>query len=330
MVDSAPDGGHGTEGVRSTVIVVTWRGRRHIGDCLDALARQVRPHSTLVLDNASDDGTAELVANHPSAPTVLRTRRNLGYAGGIAAALAHVRTPYVAWCNDDAAPAPDWLAALEDALDGDPAAGAAATVLTRPDGVIQSTGVALTADGHGVDLTEPGPGAFGFCGGAALLRTDALTSVGGVPAGFFCYYEDTDTAWRLRLAGWRVLTPPGASAVHLHGVSTRPGSFRFHRWNERNRLLMLLRCAPATVAARELARFAVLTVLLPVRRSAPAEANFTVRLRSLVLAEILIHSPATIVARLRIGRRSSRRRSVIWRAWAGRDDSTEKGAPVGL
>jgi GT2 family glycosyltransferase len=330
MVESAP-GARGTvAAARSTVVVVTWRGREHIGGCLDALARQHRPHSTLVLDNASDDGTAELVAAHPSAPRVVRLHRNLGYAGGIAAALAHVRTPFVAWCNDDAVPAPDWLGRLEDALDDDPRAGAAGAVLTRPDGVIQSTGVALTEDGHGADLTVPGPGAFGFCGGAALLRVGALASVGGVPAGFFCYYEDTDTAWRLRLAGWRVLTPPGAVATHLHGASTRPGSFPFHRWNERNRLLMLLRCAPGVVAARELARFAAITVLLPVRRSVPDAANFTVRLRLLVLAEILIHLPTTMVARWRIGRRSSERRSVIWRTWAGRDDSTEKGAPVGL
>jgi len=306
-------------GVRSTVVVVTWRGRGHIDRCLDTLAKQHRPHSTLVLDNASDDGTADIVAAHASRPRVLRLPRNRGYAGGLVAALSHVRTPFVAWLNDDAAPDPDWLAELEDALDADPRAAAAGAVLTRPDGELQSAGVCLTGDGHGADLTAVGPGAFGFCGGAALLRTAALAAAGGVPGGFFCYYEDTDTAWRLRLAGWRVLAVPGAVATHLHGASTRPGSFRFHRWNERNRLLMLLRCAPARVAAREIARFALLTAVLPLRSGVPAAANFTVRLRALVLAEILIHSPAAVVARWRIGRRSTERRSVVWKTWAGRE-----------
>ncbi|HEX5118799.1 MAG TPA: glycosyltransferase family 2 protein [Pseudonocardiaceae bacterium] len=309
-------------GVRSTVIVVTWRGREHIDACLDALARQHRPHSTLVLDNASDDGTAELVANHPSRPAVLRLDRNRGYAGGVAAAVARVRSPFVAWLNDDAAPGPDWLAALEDALDADPRAAAAGSVLTTPEGAVQSAGVGLTGDGHGTDLADAGPVVFGFCGGAALLRTDALAAAGGVPADFFCYYEDTDTAWRLRLAGWRVLAVPKATATHLHGASSRPGSFAFHRWNERNRLLMLVRCAPAHVAARETARFAVLTVVLPVRtimrnRSVPDAVNFTVRLRLLVLAEVVARLPACLVARWRVGRRSTVRRSVVWRTWAG-------------
>ncbi|HEX4703958.1 MAG TPA: glycosyltransferase [Pseudonocardiaceae bacterium] len=345
-------------GVRSTVVVVTWRGREHVDRCLDALAKQHRPHSTLVLDNASDDGTAELLADHPSRPRVLRLPRNRGYAGGLAAAAPTIRTPFVAWLNDDAEPAPDWLAELEDALDAQPGAGAAGAVLTNEDGQVQSAGVRLTADGHGADLPTPSSGVFGFCGGAALLRTGALDSIGGVPAGFFCYYEDTDTAWRLRLAGWQVLPVPAAIATHRHGASSDLHSFRFHRWNERNRLLMLVRCAPAVVAARQLGRFAAITAALPIRRlwrgrssaatdalpvhrlrrrqsapaavaaapdrrlprhqPVPAAANFTVRLRLLVLAEVMLRLPALLVARWRIGRRSSVPRAVVWRAWAGR------------
>jgi GT2 family glycosyltransferase len=306
-------------GARSTVIVVTWRGRDHIEKCLTALAAQHRPHTTLVVDNASDDGTADLLAAHPSRPRVLRLPRNRGYAGGLVAALAGVRTPFVAWLNDDAAPAPDWLAELEDALDADPRAGAAGAVLNSPDGGVQSAGVRLTADGHGADLTTTGR-PFGFCGGAVLLRTEALASAGGVPGGFFCYYEDTDTAWRLRLAGWRVVVVPAAVVTHLHGASTHPGSFRFHRWNERNRLLMLVRCAPARVAMREIARFAAITVALPIRRlgnrEVPDAVNFTMRLRLLVLAEVVSGLP--VVARAAIGRRSTVARAVVWRAWAGR------------
>lgn len=308
-------------GVRTTVVVVTWRGREHVGDCLTALAGQHRPHTTLVLDNASDDGTAGVLAAHPSRPDVLRLARNRGFAGGLVAALARVRTPFVAWLNDDAVPRPDWLAALEDALDADPAAAAATAVLVAPDGSVSSAGVGLTADGHGLDLTAATT-VFGFCGGAALLRTDALAAVGGVPGGFFCYYEDTDTAWRLRLAGRHVVAVPAAVAVHRQGVSTRPGSFRFHRWTERNRLLTLLRCAPAAVAAGQLARFAALTAVLPVRRlrnrPVPDAVNFTVRLRLLVLAEVAVRLPATLAARSRIGRHSTVARSTVWRTWAGR------------
>jgi hypothetical protein len=125
--------------------------------------------------------------------------------------------------------------------------------------------VGLTADGHGVDLASGDP--FGFCGGAVLLRTSVLGQVGGVPARFFCYYEDTDTAWRLRLADHTIVSVPAAEVTHRHGASTRPGSRQFHLWNERNRLAMLIRCAPAGVAARETARFAAITAMLPIRQT---------------------------------------------------------------
>ena len=269
-----------------------------------------------MIDNASDDGSARILATHPEAARVVRLRRNSGYAGGMAIALSHVDTPLMAWLNDDAAPGPGWLAALEDALDSAPDAAAAGSRLERPDGALQSLGVRLTADGHGADVTESGAAPFGFCGGAALLRTRALREAGGVPAGFFCYYEDTDTAWRLRLAGWDVLAVPAARAVHLHGASTRPGSAAFHRWNERNRLLMLLRCAPAGAALRQLARFAALTLVLPLRRERPDAANFRFAVRARVLGGVIVRLPGAFADRRRIGARRAVGRGALWRRWA--------------
>lgn len=300
---------------RTTVVVVTWRGREHLTECLDALAAQTRPHRTVVIDNASDDGSAALLAAHPSAPAVHRLPANTGYAGGIAAALPEVDTEFVAWLNDDAAPAKDWLAELEDALVADAMIGAASARMEREDGEPISLGVGLTGDGHGVDRTQDGP-VFGFCGGAALLRTDALRRAGGVPAEFFCYYEDTDTSWRLRLAGRTVVSVPSARVAHRHGASTRPGSRLFHRWNERNRLAMLVRCAPAGVAVRELARFAALTAVLPVRRLAgrnvPTAANFRMGLRLRVLADLVVRLPALAGQRRAITRRSTVSRTAVW------------------
>ncbi|MBW4716224.1 glycosyltransferase [Saccharothrix sp. SC076] len=297
------------------MVVVTWRGREHITACLDALARQ-RPHRAVVVDNASDDGTAALIATHPSAPRVVRLSRNRGYAGALAAVLPHVDTEFVAWLNDDAAPEDTWLAHLEDALRAAPAAAAATSALLRADGSTQSVGVRLTADGHGADVVT-GHDVFGFCGGAALLRTAALRAAGGVPGGFFCYYEDTDTAWRLRLAGHDVLSVAAARVHHRHGASTRPGSRRFHRWNERNRLLALLRCAPPGVAVGQVARFAALTAALPLRRG-PRPWNFRVGLRLQVLAEVVLRLPATIGQRIGVTRRSTVPRTAVWRVWAGR------------
>ncbi|GAA4422330.1 glycosyltransferase family 2 protein [Actinokineospora soli] len=290
---------------RTTVVVVTWRGRDHIAACLRALAAQTRPHRTIVVDNASDDGTAEILSTFDVETHRLPT--NVGYAGALATVRA--TTEFTAWLNDDAIPSPTWLAHLEDALDATPSAAAASAHLTQPDGTTQSLGVRLTPDGYGADaVTTP---VFGFCGGAALLRTAA---VDGIPAHYFCYYEDTDTSWRMRLAGWTILAVPEAVVTHAHGASTAIGSPRFHLWNERNRLWTLLRCAPRSVAWRELARFAALTLILPFRRITPKPPNFHFPLRARVLAEVLTHLPRPH------GTPTTRAR--VWQEWTRPDDRT--------
>lgn len=306
------------------MVVVTWRGCGLVGDCLDALAAQTRPHRVLVIDNASTDGTARKLAARRC--PVLRMTRNVGYAGALAAALPLVATPFMAWLNDDAQPEPQWLAALEQALDNDDTAAAAAAVLHTPGGAVSSTGVALTRLGYGQDTTGTRP--FGFCGGAALLRTDTLRAIGGVAGSLFCYYEDTDTSWRLRLAGYRVLAVPDARVRHLGGASARHGTPAFHRWNERNRLLVLLRCAPARVAARELARFAGLTLVLPWRRDHPATPNFTPRLRLRVVGDVVARLPATLLARRQISRHCAIPRAILWSTWAGAPLSISATSPA--
>src|SRR5699024_10262392 len=259
-----------------------------------------------------------VLATHPSAPRIVRLAHNTGFAGGIAAGVARVRTPYVAWLNDDARPDPGWLATLDDELTADTAA--VASRLQHDDGTVQSFGVALTPDAHGYDIVRENQSPFAFCGGAALLRVAALRSVGGVPAGFFCYYEDTDTAWRLRLAGWRIGSAPDAIVYHRHGASTVLGSSSFHRWNERNRLLMLLCCAPARVATTQCTRFVARTLVLAVRRPRTTDRppNHRVRTRVRIAAEVLTNSPGTLLRRHRVSGIARVGRGTVWRGWAGR------------
>lgn len=295
---------------RTTVVVVTWRAREHLARCLAALSTQDRPHRTLVVDNAADRHTTDVLTDYPV--EVLRLPVNVGYAGGLAAALPRVDTEYLAWLNDDAVPEPGWLAALEDALDQRPEAAAAGSLLLTPEGAVQATGTRLDADGYGADATTARP--FGFCGGAVLVRTAALRAVGGVPAEFFCYYEDTDTSWRLRLAGQDIVHVPAARVTHAHGASGTLGSPRFHRWNEENRLRMLIRCAPTRVVARALATF------LPVLARRPARTpNYTLALRLAVLAALARDAPRLAAQRAWIGRHARVSRDRVWRAWAGCD-----------
>jgi hypothetical protein len=310
----------------TTVLVVTWRARDLLARCLAALASQTVEHRLLVVDNASTDGTAALLAGLPAA-TVLRLPRNLGFAGGVAAGLGAVGTPYVALLNDDAEPAPDWLAALRAALPGH---AAVTSRMLLPTGAVNNAGVLLLSDGYGADRGLDAPDGppydapaevFGFSGGAALLAVEPLRAIGGFPAPFFLYYEDTDVSWRLRLAGHRIGYAPGAVVRHAHAASSDRTSALFSFHNERNRLLMLLRCAPAGFAVRQLLRFGLTTASLAVtrlrRRPVPSAPHFRLGLRLRVLGSVLRLLPWALRSRRAVGRMSTVDRTVLLREWAG-------------
>ena len=239
-----------------TVVVVTWQGVALLPACLESLRRQTAPHTVLVVDNGSTDGTEKLLAERFPEVRVLQTGGNLGFAGGVQAGLDAATTRYVALLNNDAVAEPGWLAALVASLDAHPDAAAVTSRMLLQDTdppLLNNTGVVLLDTDYGADRdlradaatrTEP-DSVFGFSGGAALLRLDAVRAIGGFPTRFFLYYEDTDLSWRLRLAGWDIRYEPAAVVHHAHSATVDQTSDRFAFFNERNRLLMLTRCAPA-------------------------------------------------------------------------------------
>jgi GT2 family glycosyltransferase len=317
-----------------TVVVVTWQGAHLLPACLDSLAAQTVAPNVLVMDNASTDGTAQLLDQRYPQVLVHRLPHNTGFAGAIHAALPLVRTPFMALLNNDARAEPEWLerslAAL--ALHPDAAAVTAKMLLWTDSGdgppIINNAGVRLTADGYGADrgggeldgapFDEPAE-VFGFSGGAAVLRTDHVRSVGGMPAEFFLYYEDTDLAWRLRLAGYQVRYEPEAVVLHRHAASTDRMSESFALYNERNRLLMLLRCAPLRFAGSQLVRFGLTTLSLAVRRRLgqpiPEVAVFRTGVRMRALRGVLVHLGWALKARKSVSRSAVLSRQEIVTAW---------------
>ena len=316
-----------------TVLVVTWRARELLQKCLAALDAQTLPHHLLVIDNASTDGSADLLVQHAVGRPRVRVRRlprNEGFAGGVAAGLAVIDTGWVALLNDDAEPAPGWLAALVAAADPAIDVVAVTSRLLLPSGRIDNAGVELRRDGYGADRGLGAPDGppfhlsdevFGFSGGAALLQMDAVRSAGGFPAPYFLYYEDTDTSWRLRLAGGRVRYAPDAVVRHAHSASTDQASALFSFHNERNRLLTLTRCAPAGVALRQLGRFGLTTGSLAakraLRRPLPPAPHFRIRLRLRVLASYARLLPWALRTRRQIGRRAVLSRAEMAGRWLG-------------
>ena len=105
---------------RATVVVVNWNGGHLLPSCLDALRRQTVRDAMLVwvVDNASSDGSRELLARDYPEVRVLANPDNRGFAGGNNTALREVTTPFAVLLNNDATPEPDWLERLLAPFDG--------------------------------------------------------------------------------------------------------------------------------------------------------------------------------------------------------------------
>ena len=97
---------------------------------------------------------------------------------------------------------------------------------------------------------------FAWCGAGVLFRPEYLRQAGLFDERFFMYYEDTDLAWRGQALGWRYRYIPEARMRHVHAATSVEGSARFRFWVDRNRLFMLTKNAPGSLARRAVAELA--------------------------------------------------------------------------
>lgn len=316
------------------VVVVSWNGAHLIERCLDSLLDQdMAPGDVeiVVVDNASTDGSVELIEERYPSVVVRVTGRNLGFAGGVNVGLADLDARYAVLLNNDATFEPDAVRRLVEHLEqpeNDRVAAATARILlTAPDAsgqvLVNSTGNVLSRSGAAADRDwlQPDDGTgesptdvFGFCGGAAALRASALREVGLFDASLFLYYEDTDLSWRLRAAGWDIHYVREAVAHHEHAASSDSTSALFRYYNTRNSLLVFARHAPLPAVLRSLARqVAALLYHVCLRREAPA----LVRARARALVDTFRSAPSTLAARRSIwpaGPAGSARRRRIYDA----------------
>src|SRR5438067_3225200 len=214
------------------VVIVNKSAGPHLGRVLESLGRQtIAPQRVIVVDNASDDGSLDGLDTRFPTVELVRSTENLGFA---AANNLAVRMSddceFVALLNPDAFPEPQWLETLLAAADAHPdcAFFGSRLVLADDDLTLDGTGdhyhVSGTAwrrdQGATARVERPEGETFSACAAAALYRREAFDTVGGFDESYFCYYEDTDLAFRLRLAGHRGLYVHDAVAYHVGSATT--------------------------------------------------------------------------------------------------------------
>ena len=233
--------------------MINTNGRDFLLSCLETI-RRTHPagleHEVIVVDNASDDGSADAVRERFGEVQVVEQDRRAGITENLNLLMRHARGRFVLFLNEDSELEPGAVEALLNALEGDGRAAAAGAMLLDSDR--RPTACAWRLPGLGSALagalflhrwlvTQSGgsvPRAVGWVRSAALLiRSEAAAEVGYFDQDYFFYGEDPDFQKRLHDAGWRVLHVPAARVVHHEQAAqdqaaTARRVVQFHRSRE--------------------------------------------------------------------------------------------------
>ena len=212
-----------------TTVILNTNRREDTLACLTTLAEgSYAPHHIIVLDNASVDGSVEVIRYRFPAVEVIALEQNLGYAGnnnvGIDAAMAQ-GADWVFVLNEDTIVADDCIAQMIAAAEKDPQVGIAGPMVyhfSEPN-VIQSAGGKLDEHWNSVHVgqNEDENGQYALprqvdwiSGCAILVKREVIEKIGALDVRFFYYWEETDWCLRARENGWKVLHVPQAHLWH--------------------------------------------------------------------------------------------------------------------
>jgi hypothetical protein len=235
-----------------SVVIVAWNAKHYLELCLESLEKAPprRSMEILVVDNASEDGTAEMVEARFPYVKLIKSGENLGFAKGNNVAIRQCQGRYIALVNPDVIVFPGCLDALADFLDQNPKVGNVGPRVFEPDMSMQSTCRRFpTLWNNFCDATGlatrfknsrffAGEHMFYFphdrtlkvdvlVGCFSFIRRETFDSVGLLDEKLFMYGDDVDWCRRAWKAGWEVVFYPGARAIHDRGKITAPYPARF-------------------------------------------------------------------------------------------------------
>jgi GT2 family glycosyltransferase len=210
----------------ASVIILSWNGLNFIEACLEAVLSQTYLNiEFIVVDNASTDGTPELVAEKFPAIQLIKNERNLGFAAGMNVGLTQAKGDFLILLNQDTIVEPTWVAELIKGMVADKNVGiGGCKILDWSGEKIWHAGV-IMADGdsfpllRGADEIEEGQynkneRMAAVVGTAFAIRRELLETVGLLDEDYFVYFEETDYCFRTRRAGYENMYNPKAVLIH--------------------------------------------------------------------------------------------------------------------
>lgn len=229
-----------------SVIIVNYNGGTYLRPCVESLLAQSQTNFECILvDNGSTDGSLETLPELDERFTIIKAGENLGFSVANNRAAAQAKADWLALLNPDAFARPDWLAnglKARQHLPKTAMVGSTQYLALEPerfDGLgdeYHAFGVAWRA-GFGKAVTNVNDReAFGPCGAGAFYDRAVFQALGGFDESFFCYHEDVDLAFRMRLAGYRCVQSADTIIDHVSSaISGRASAFAVY-YGTRNRI----------------------------------------------------------------------------------------------
>ena len=213
-----------------SIVVINYNGGQYVLNCIQSLLQTTYSHYKVsVLDNASQDSSADDIRNTFPDVEVIKLNTNVGYAGGVNYAMDLFHYEYIVILNNDIYVDHDWLRKLIATAEANPMAiMIGPRVLNTIDGTTSFAGAYLTfpvigsniiyANGQKYSgLLEPSYAA----GALFMLRRHEALLIGSFDSDYFLNWEEIDFAWRAWLCGYRVLMNLDACVYHDGGKSTK-------------------------------------------------------------------------------------------------------------
>jgi N-acetylglucosaminyl-diphospho-decaprenol L-rhamnosyltransferase len=241
--------------VSVSVVIVSFRTPALLAGCLEQLAAEASVREVVVVDNASADGSAELVEERFPHVRLIRNTANVGFARAVNQGLPFCSGEYLLLLNPDTVVEKGAIDALVRLLISDPAVAAAGPAIHHPTGRLkvlsggrQPTVWRMFTHAtmlsrlsrtlpflEGVNLLrgihDDRPRDVDWLTGACLmLRREAFAAVGGLSERWFMYAEDFELCLRLRRSGWRLVHLPSARIAHYMGASADAGKPQSTAW----------------------------------------------------------------------------------------------------
>jgi len=261
-----------------SINVLSTNERDCLRRCLLCIRQQTyTPIEVIVIDNASTDGTADLLKSEFPEVKVIRNSENLGYCKSHNIAIRECRGDYIMPLNADVFMQPDFVAAKVEAIQVAPNIGMVEGKLLRIEGpeaplpqrsVIDGVGCVVTRARRNFERGQGQPDTgqfehrqfvFGASGAAPLYRREMLEDIAVFgeyfDEDFFIYRDEVDLAWRAQWLGWKCIFTPAAVAYHVrrYAPDKRSSVPKFFRQLQlRNRYLMIVKNASLSNIIRDL------------------------------------------------------------------------------